>query len=322
MDYIADLHIHSPYSRATSRECSPAGLAAFLEGGAAGNAPGAPGGEGRDVRAALRVPAAAAGDLAGLDGSGMMEGWISIERCPLCGGQVIPHTVVYTAPFLMVQFAGGSLPVVTASTYVRCAECGLIIQSPRITNERLNEYYASGAYRATLGLSQQAIDRDETNRAQNLADWIYQLGLRPGSHLDIGCSRGFFLEWTQAGFDCDILGYEPLPGYTHSWIPTVQQLPEREFDLVSMIHVLEHSPDPVQDLADAAARVNSGSSLASSTPPEKRPRTYSTGEKTSPTRRKRNTTRPWRHSTGWRIRNREMSTRESATGTSRASTKR
>ncbi|HEY5974665.1 MAG TPA: endonuclease Q family protein [Geobacteraceae bacterium] len=29
MDYIADLHIHSPYSRATSKECSPAGLAAW-----------------------------------------------------------------------------------------------------------------------------------------------------------------------------------------------------------------------------------------------------------------------------------------------------
>ena len=29
MDYIADLHIHSPYSRATSKESSLAGLAAW-----------------------------------------------------------------------------------------------------------------------------------------------------------------------------------------------------------------------------------------------------------------------------------------------------
>jgi len=29
MNYIADLHIHSPFSRATSRECSPAGLSAW-----------------------------------------------------------------------------------------------------------------------------------------------------------------------------------------------------------------------------------------------------------------------------------------------------
>ena len=29
MNYIADLHIHSPFSRATSRECSPAGLVAW-----------------------------------------------------------------------------------------------------------------------------------------------------------------------------------------------------------------------------------------------------------------------------------------------------
>ena len=29
MDFIADLHIHSPYSRATSRECTPAGLLAW-----------------------------------------------------------------------------------------------------------------------------------------------------------------------------------------------------------------------------------------------------------------------------------------------------
>lgn len=29
MDYIADLHVHSPFSRATSKECSPAGLCAW-----------------------------------------------------------------------------------------------------------------------------------------------------------------------------------------------------------------------------------------------------------------------------------------------------
>ncbi|MRR37943.1 DNA helicase II, partial [bacterium] len=29
MEYVADLHVHSPFSRATSRECDPAGLAAW-----------------------------------------------------------------------------------------------------------------------------------------------------------------------------------------------------------------------------------------------------------------------------------------------------
>jgi PHP family Zn ribbon phosphoesterase len=29
MNYIADLHVHSPFSRATSKECSPAGLLAW-----------------------------------------------------------------------------------------------------------------------------------------------------------------------------------------------------------------------------------------------------------------------------------------------------
>lgn len=29
MDFVADLHVHSPFSRATSRECNPAGLAAW-----------------------------------------------------------------------------------------------------------------------------------------------------------------------------------------------------------------------------------------------------------------------------------------------------
>lgn len=31
MDYIADLHVHSPYSRATSRECSPTGLSSWAK---------------------------------------------------------------------------------------------------------------------------------------------------------------------------------------------------------------------------------------------------------------------------------------------------
>ncbi len=79
-------------------------------------------------------------------------------------------------------------------------------------------------------------------------------------HLDIGSSSGALLEVFQRGYGCEGLGVEPGKAY-RSWsidrgIKTYSNLEEipfvfrTGFDVVSMIHVLEHLIDPVRVLAE------------------------------------------------------------------------
>jgi hypothetical protein len=178
----------------------------------------------------------------------ILKGWQTVESCPLCGAKVIEYRTVATAPYIIIDFLGGDFPVSAVVKFVRCTSCGLVIQSPRVTDERLQKFYTSGLYRQTLGTSQDAIDYDERSRALDLAKW---LTIRPATHLDIGCGRGFFLRETH-NLGADIMGYEPEEGYTLEDVPVTHIIPMEKFELVSMIHVLEHSTVPFADIKEAA----------------------------------------------------------------------
>lgn len=174
------------------------------------------------------------------------NGWISIEACPNCGADnLAPYQHVQTAPFLTVSVFGGSLNVATITQYVICQDCRLVTQSPRVTNERLMEYYASGFYRNTLGITVDSMDADELQRSTEIAEWLKEKGCSPNSHLDIGCSRGYLLELVDAGLK---QGFDYNPEYSRSVTVINDKSTLSQYDLVTAIHVLEHSTDPLADL--------------------------------------------------------------------------
>jgi hypothetical protein len=173
-----------------------------------------------------------------------MDGWLTITTCPNCtSGNLAPYETVYTAPLLYVDFCGGVLPVLTVTSYVNCPGCGLVIQSPRMTDERIAEYYSSGTYRDTLGLSVEYMDRDELRRAREVAGFLRTHNTAPQSHLDIGSSRGYLLQEVGAPVQC---GYDMNPSYAGD---TPMRRGQLNYELVSSIHVLEHTAEPLEEIA-------------------------------------------------------------------------
>ena len=171
-----------------------------------------------------------------------MNGFVEVKQCPSCEGNLKKHITAISAPAMVIQFCDGDLPVMTVTEYVECVSCGLVIQSPRMTDERIDHYYSSGLYRQTLGLSQEAMDADELARSLEVAKWTLER-CTPLSHVDIGSSRGYLL----AAMTADVKqGYDRNPAYGKA---ESDKSKLDKYELLTSIHVLEHVTDPVSDLA-------------------------------------------------------------------------
>lgn len=172
-----------------------------------------------------------------------MDGWIEIKDCPYCRDELTPYKTAISAPAMLVNFCNGSLPMMVSVMYCRCKTCGLVVQSPRMTDERIDYYYSSGTYRNTLGISTEAMDADEKRRAVDVAQW---LNIHPDSHLDIGASRGDLLMLidakTKHGFDAN-------PSYSKEIQVFSNKVHLQTYDLVTSVHCLEHVTDPIKELA-------------------------------------------------------------------------
>jgi hypothetical protein len=171
-----------------------------------------------------------------------MDGWTIITTCFHCGGTLAPYKAVTSAPSMLVEFCGGSLPMVTTVAYSKCPSCGLVVQTPRMSDERINHYYSSGLYRETLGLSADTMDADEKKRSVSIAAWLLVQNVRPASHLDIGSSRGYLLRDVSAPVQC---GYDMNPSYAGD---TPMRRGQLYYELVSSVHVLEHTAAPLEEI--------------------------------------------------------------------------
>lgn len=168
----------------------------------------------------------------------------TIPACQVCG-----HTIL--------------LPVIQAKDFsvsselfqlVECSACGAWFTNPRPNANQIGSYYASDNYIS------------HTNSHESLFDRIYQAvrkrtlvskgGLvkrlsAKGSLLDVGCGTGqFLLHMQELGFQ--VLGVEPDDTARHKAaaasqakvLPNLDSIPSgMRFDVITLWHVLEHTPD-------------------------------------------------------------------------------
>jgi hypothetical protein len=106
---------------------------------------------------------------------------------------------------------------------------------------RIDEYYSSGLYRETLGISVERMDADEQGRVGKVTEW---LNLHPESHVDIGASRGYLLQSIGAPVQ---RGYDKNPKYAEAGVTGDPSALEK-YELVTAVHVLEHTLDPLGEL--------------------------------------------------------------------------
>lgn len=180
---------------------------------------------------------------------------IIINACPNCHGLQIPeYCVMRNGDNFIVQIAPGiGVNAAVIIRYCQCQSCKLIFQNPRLSDEELDKYYESGVYRRTVYQRPEGTDATEENRAKIDVEIIKQHIGKVATHLDIGCGRGFLLDKVGAelkvGVDSDISFVNVKGVETYAQI---DQVPQKSFNLVSALHLLEHVPYPLDFLKKMA----------------------------------------------------------------------
>jgi 2-polyprenyl-3-methyl-5-hydroxy-6-metoxy-1,4-benzoquinol methylase len=142
--------------------------------------------------------------------------------------------------------------------YFQCDSCGLIFQLPEANQATDPQFYAQ-TYRQIYQASVDPTPKDlwvQERRALTLVNLLQTLRVDASQRiLDIGASTGLLLKTFRETFGGEVMGVEPGNAYrTHAekgeipMFASIEALIETnppKFTLVSMIHVLEHLPDPL-----------------------------------------------------------------------------
>ncbi|MFH1538258.1 MAG: class I SAM-dependent methyltransferase [bacterium] len=163
---------------------------------------------------------------------------------------------------------------------VRCAECGLVYVSPRLSVRALKEEVYDEAYfdaERGYGLAGHFDEgrREAARRAREILAWVERSAKR-GRLLDVGCAGGFFLDaarrrgWEVRGVEFatsaaalarEAFGLDVFEGEI-----TDAPFEEASFDVVTLLDVIEHLTSPAAGLKKARALLRPGGKLFVITP--------------------------------------------------------
>jgi 2-polyprenyl-3-methyl-5-hydroxy-6-metoxy-1,4-benzoquinol methylase len=176
--------------------------------------------------------------------------YLSGDSCPICGCMKTVHAWTATDLNWKTQ---GSFP------YIRCKGCGAFFRPVGSTISA--DAYPQGY--GTYGNPESPFIQSRINSTANhrRAEFLESIR-KPGTILDVGCGSGFFLAhlrsrgWQVHGlepavehvaFARNVLG---LPNVIQGTWPPAKGF-SRQFDAVTMIHLIEHMPDPMTALTAA-----------------------------------------------------------------------
>jgi SAM-dependent methyltransferase len=178
------------------------------------------------------------------------------EECPWCGGRALTGHVVARD---ILQGKPGRFRM------ERCGDCGHVFQNPRVTPEGLAFYYRD-VYDGLGDVLAERIFSSNTSWYLARAAMVRRVA-RPRSWLDVGTGKGHFCraartELPGTRFDGLDFGSAVEEGAQRGWIDRAYRGEFRalapdlagRYDVISMHHYLEHTPDPLVEL-DAAAKV-------------------------------------------------------------------
>jgi len=172
--------------------------------------------------------------------------------CPLCGGARRRRLVTRRG-----------------FDVVRCRDCRLVYVWPQPTPAELEALYGSGGYHAEV---------DEAERRRTFARRLRQiekLEPRRGRVLDVGCSKGYFLDvaraegWDAVGVELNAHAVDAARARgldVRQGGLADQPFDEGSFDVVTLFDLLEHTADPRATLEACRRVLRPGGLLVVTTP--------------------------------------------------------
>ncbi len=177
-----------------------------------------------------------------------------VQHCPLCGSPS-------SSPFDERQFRGQQV------SNVICRECGLVYQSPRMTEAESRDFYETEyrlLYQGQEGPSPKDL-KVQSGRARVTLEFARRHIPATSRLLDIGCSTGILLQQFQQYYHAQVVGVEPGNLYrqyaqasgleVYASLEELQNTNPAPFSLVSLMHVLEHLPNPVEYLQELRTKL-------------------------------------------------------------------
>jgi len=146
-------------------------------------------------------------------------------------------------------------------SYYRCDDCGLVFQYLMDSQAANPDFYAE-TYRKIYQGDPEPTIKDlvvQKQRAEFLIQFLHDNEITdPTRILDIGASSGMLLADFRTAFGAETAGVEPGDAYRAyaeaqglAMSPSLEALVAANtgrFELISMMHVLEHLPNPVETL--------------------------------------------------------------------------
>jgi 2-polyprenyl-3-methyl-5-hydroxy-6-metoxy-1,4-benzoquinol methylase len=197
------------------------------------------------------------------------------HACELCGGAALKEFLDY-AP--LPRVTSDSKPFPPGGRLTVCGECGAVqkLVEPRWLEEIDKIYGEFDIYHQAGGAEQPIFDIGGTGgrpRSARLMDYLVdELALpEKGNILDFGCGNGAALAsfgkrrpgWELFGSelsDATLPSLNRIPNFKRLYTGPLDQISEK-FDLIILIHALEHVIDPVKILASLAGLLREGGSL-------------------------------------------------------------
>lgn len=159
-----------------------------------------------------------------------------------------------------------------------CRDCGVVQKpvTPGWMSEIQSIYSAYAVYSQAAGSEQTSFDAASgvgTARSRVITRWLKEHGNLPltGRLLDIGCGNGAFLaafgdsncKWRMVGAELDDrnrLRVESIPGVERLFTGPINSMGET-FDLIVLVHALEHIPNPAAFLENLRGKLNPAGKL-------------------------------------------------------------
>lgn len=190
-----------------------------------------------------------------------------VDKCPLCGRGDSFWSSFGTIELLEKEKLVSGVETVS---YVVC-KCGLIFHSETMTDDTRRKFYQD-EYRTTRPeATDETVSRsniiEESFRANKIIKYLNNKIEKAERCLDIGCSTGQLIKLLKDKYDCVAVGVEPNNVFrehaTSMGLNVVENIQSAhgKFDLIFLIHVLEHLPKPLDMLKKISELLNDGGHL-------------------------------------------------------------